>query len=351
MTVLTSIFQLIFGARPSGAARRTPPQAPGQPPPSPPPQPAGEGHAGGVGASPPTPSSAPGAPPQEAPPRAEPPQAPRPTDAAPPQAEAPPAQAEAPLAPEAPPPAEAPPTQTETPAQADTPQPPEAQTEPSQETPPAQAGTREEQPTAQAETPQSPPAQEPPAQTTPRVEFSALTFPPKPAFAPLVTNEARAALFGAFEWTAAPTPQEPRAIRINGDWERQNIVVERIPQLAKALPAYSRMGFHKLAMPQLKGLWAEWEEAGLLDRILSYAGAYTPRTVSPGGSTLSNHAFGTAFDINAPENPRNQTPAAAGQRGCLWELVPIANKWGFFWGGHYDNKKDGMHFEIARILN
>jgi len=27
--------------------------------------------------------------------------------------------------------------------------------------------------------------------------------------------------------------------------------------------------------------------------------------------------------------------------------VPIANRFGFYWGGHYQSRMDGMHFEIA----
>jgi hypothetical protein len=38
-----------------------------------------------------------------------------------------------------------------------------------------------------------------------------------------------------------------------------------------------------------------------------------------------------------------------GEHGCLLELVPIANEHGFYWGGHF-SRKDGMHFEIAKIL-
>jgi hypothetical protein len=30
--------------------------------------------------------------------------------------------------------------------------------------------------------------------------------------------------------------------------------------------------------------------------------------------------------------------------------MPIANRCGFYWGGHYQSRMDGMHFEIA-VLN
>ena len=62
---------------------------------------------------------------------------------------------------------------------------------------------------------------------------------------------------------------------------------------------------------------------------------------------LSNHAFGTAFDINVPFNPLGARPALIGKQGSVRELVPIANEHGFFWGGHFGKRPDGMHFEVA----
>jgi len=41
----------------------------------------------------------------------------------------------------------------------------------------------------------------------------------------------------------------------------------------------------------------------LLKHILTFDGAYTSRFIRCSNKTLSNHAFGTAFDINAGENP------------------------------------------------
>jgi hypothetical protein len=31
------------------------------------------------------------------------------------------------------------------------------------------------------------------------------------------------------------------------------------------------------------------------------------------------------------------------------ELVPIANELGWYWGGHYRKRLDGMHFELVKV--
>jgi peptidoglycan hydrolase-like protein with peptidoglycan-binding domain len=174
-------------------------------------------------------------------------------------------------------------------------------------------------------------------------------FPPRPLFQPLVTSEQRAALFGRFTYVPTPTIRNREAIKILGTWEAENIVSIEIPQLRKALGAKGpkSMAFHRLAATQLQGLWAEWESAKLLDRILTYDGSFNPRFVRGSRTSLSNHAFGTAFDINEPYNKLGHRPALVGQKGSVRELVPIANKWGFYWGGHYHGRPDGMHFEVA----
>jgi hypothetical protein len=43
-------------------------------------------------------------------------------------------------------------------------------------------------------------------------------------------------------------------------------------------------------------------------------------------------------------------PALVSEKGSVRELVPIANKYGFYWGGHFNSRPDGMHFEAAKIL-
>ncbi|WP_354234540.1 M15 family metallopeptidase [Bradyrhizobium sp. I1.8.5] len=64
---------------------------------------------------------------------------------------------------------------------------------------------------------------------------------------------------------------------------------------------------------------------------------------------VRNHAFGSAFDINASENRLGARPALVGTRRSTRELVPLANRHGFYWGGHFGSRPDGMHFETAFI--
>jgi hypothetical protein len=90
------------------------------------------------------------------------------------------------------------------------------------------------------------------------------------------------------------------------------------------------MQFHKLGAAQLQGLWKDWEHAGLLDRILTYGGAFNPRFVRGSTKTLSNHAFGSAFDVNERWNERGHRPALVGQKGSVRELAALAHKWGFW---------------------
>ena len=163
----------------------------------------------------------------------------------------------------------------------------------------------------------------------------------------------RQRLFGTIEYDHTPTSKNPEAITITNGWDKANIVTVTIPQL-KGVPVFGtpssgKMRFHKKGVEQLKAMWAAWEDAGLLELILTYEGSYNPRLIR-GGSSLSNHAYGTAFDINYQWNKLGHTPAAAGKRGSVRELVPIANEHGFFWGGHFKGRADGMHFEVAKLM-
>lgn len=138
-------------------------------------------------------------------------------------------------------------------------------------------------------------------------------------------------------------------VRLNPDWKERNLVTVRLPGLERkeGAPKSGRVRIHRLIAPRLESLWAAWQAAGLLDEILTWDGSFAERFVR-GRRTLSSHAFGIAFDLNARWNPLGQRPPAAGRIGSVLRLVPLANAHGFFWGGHFRSRPDGMHFEYAR---
>jgi hypothetical protein len=176
-------------------------------------------------------------------------------------------------------------------------------------------------------------------------------FPPAPSFRPIISNAERAALFGRFAFRHAPVKNNKENIVITDDWERRNIEIFEVPQLRGVAGAGSnpRVRFHRAGVPQVRALFKAWDDAGLWGRVLSWGGAFVPRYQRGSTSALSNHAFGSAFDINVAWNPLGSVPARMGQRGSVRELVQIANQHGFFWGGHYSRRPDGMHFEVAQL--
>jgi hypothetical protein len=181
-----------------------------------------------------------------------------------------------------------------------------------------------------------------------RSDKSGADWPPEPDFPPLTSNVARQKIFGTFTFEPDPLPDNPENIRITNNWEKENIIIVTIPQL-KPVTGSNKMQFHKLAADQLIQLWKDWDDAGLMHLLLSFNGSYAPRFVRGSTKTLSNHSFGSAFDINLSWNKLGAIPALVGQKGSVRELVPIANENGFYWGGHFE-RKDGMHFEIAQLL-
>lgn len=68
-----------------------------------------------------------------------------------------------------------------------------------------------------------------------------------------------------------------------------------------------------------------------------------------GGTDLSNHASGTAIDLNAPAHPLGTNPASnfspakiAAIRRIIADAGPALR-----WGGDYTGRKDGMHVEVV----
>jgi hypothetical protein len=64
------------------------------------------------------------------------------------------------------------------------------------------------------------------------------------------------------------------------------------------------------------------------------------------GSTdrLSNHASGTAIDLNATKHVLGKIGTFPAEKVPM--IRALAKKYGLFWGGDYKNRPDEMHFEI-----
>jgi len=182
-------------------------------------------------------------------------------------------------------------------------------------------------------------------------EQSGPGWPPRPADLTPPSVASQQALFGPLEAVSAPIEGNPEAIRIINGFA-QNIVRVPIPELAgiSGAPGNGSIWWHQKATAQIQALWTAWGRAGLVGRVLGWGGSYVPRYIRGSTTQLSNHAFGVAFDIDVPWNMLGAQPALVGHTGCVRELVPIANKLGFYWGGHYQGRLDGMHFEVAKLM-
>jgi hypothetical protein len=138
---------------------------------------------------------------------------------------------------------------------------------------------------------------------------------------------------GAFQYTVlggghiAPQPS----------WVASHISTETMPIIGP-------MTCNTLMFPQLRAALEEVRASGLTSAIhpSQYGGCYVPRFIA-GTTTLSNHAFGLAFDLNVPENERG----TVGQINR--QVVAIFQRYGFTWGGVW-HWTDPMHFELNRLV-
>lgn len=167
--------------------------------------------------------------------------------------------------------------------------------------------------------------------------------PPKPPPKPISHIE-RVRRFGVLPYRIAPTPEDKTAIVVDPKWEREHLRTIEIPWHGGR-----KIRAHELAAIPIQELFLTWKRAGFESLILSFNGCYVPRFKRGKGPPLhdidlSNHSWGTAFDINARWNPLGRRPARIGELGSVELLVTAAHNAGFCWGGDF-SVPDGMHFE------
>ena len=119
-------------------------------------------------------------------------------------------------------------------------------------------------------------------------------------------------------------------------WVAANIRTEVVPILGSVT-------CHQDLFPQLRAALLEVQQRGLAGSIHpdEYAGCYYPRFIA-NTTTLSNHSFGLALDLNVPGNGRG----TVGEMDR--DVVAIFKTWGFAWGGDW-RYTDPMHFELSEI--
>ena len=72
---------------------------------------------------------------------------------------------------------------------------------------------------------------------------------------------------------------------------------------------------------------------------------YAFRNVRGSTKKLSNHASGTAVDINATRHPLGKIGTFPKEKVPM--IRALAKKYGMIWGGDFKSRVDEMHFEIA----
>ena len=88
--------------------------------------------------------------------------------------------------------------------------------------------------------------------------------------------------------------------------------------------------FHELIEPIDEGTFDDW--------------GYAYRDVRGVVGKLSNHASGTAIDLNATKHPLGKVGTFEASKVPM--IRALAKKYGLTWGGDW-TRKDEMHFEIA----
>jgi hypothetical protein len=145
---------------------------------------------------------------------------------------------------------------------------------------------------------------------------------------PIVMKEA----FG--EFSAYPQSADPAYLNVEPAWYDANIVTRIVPILGQVT-------CNKRLFPMLIGALTDVQNAGLGNELHVYSGCYAARTVARRPTAPpSQHAYGAAIDINAPENPYGARPTMDPL------IVRIFERWGFIWGGTFLTP-DGMHFEYG----
>ncbi|MGZ5294915.1 MAG: M15 family metallopeptidase [Actinomycetota bacterium] len=136
------------------------------------------------------------------------------------------------------------------------------------------------------------------------------------------------------EFAARVDADNPAYLTIDPRWVTSHLATRSVPLLG-------RVTCNVAFFPPLVHALRQVEREDLGSLIHSTAGCFNARTVARDPTAPpSNHAYGAAIDINAPENAYGAAPTMDER------IVAIFERWGFRWGGDF-LIPDGMHFEYG----
>jgi D-alanyl-D-alanine carboxypeptidase len=77
----------------------------------------------------------------------------------------------------------------------------------------------------------------------------------------------------------------------------------------------------------------------------AWSWGYDPRPIR-GSTTLSNHASGTAIDLNAPKHPLGASGTFSAAQTAAIQKILTDLEGTVRWGGNFSGRKDEMHFGV-----
>lgn len=127
------------------------------------------------------------------------------------------------------------------------------------------------------------------------------------------------------------------------------------------VPIIGKVYFHDRVAKALAGVMQDIAAAGLASLVDmdDFGGTYCCRTVR-GSTARSPHSWGVAIDLNVTHKLRNGSEVSGGDTNfhckrseiaqSLRKLAPFFRRWGFSWGGDWnDAYLDPMHFEATEL--
>ena len=132
------------------------------------------------------------------------------------------------------------------------------------------------------------------------------------------------------------------------DWEHRLTIITLPARLVFAGQPVLRVRVHERCAAWAAAALAELHVKGLWDFLNPYGGSYNFRLMR-GGSRLSAHAFGAAFDFDPGGNPLGASMSASrfGSEARGMDAVRVLEEWGWFWGGRFISRPDPMHFQFG----